>query len=290
MTEHVQNVNYCILAVRDLERAKDRFALMGFTLTPRGRHPHRGTGNYCVMFADNYVELLGVVHGEGHEPLVEAQLAKGEGVGGIAFDTNDVRAAHAQLVGRGVQAAEPFQAQRDLELKTGPVSVRFEIVRIGSESTPYLSTFLCKHLDSPVVYHPDFLTHANGATGIDEFTIVVPRLDDIALRYERVFGSGKARTTLDSVIVDTGNCNLRFVTAAQVALLLPQGGPSAVLPHVARIVFRVGALGRVADLLRQASIPATEPAAGRLVVGADHGYGVAIEFTAVGRGVAAGGS
>jgi len=279
MAEHIRNVNHCILAVRDLEVARARFASLGFTLTPRGRHPHRGTGNYCVMFPDNYVELLGVIHKDGHEPLVEKQLAKGEGIGGLAFDTDDVKRAFEQMTSRGVEAAEPFQAQRDIELETGPVSVRFQIVRIGADSSPYLSTFLCRHLDAGIVYRPDFLHHDNGVTTINEFIVVVPELLGVAERYERLFGEGKTRSSPEETVVNTGNCDIRFVTAARAARLVPVGQPAGPLPQVVRIVFRADVPDRVADHARRLAIPVSRSEAGGVLIGSDHGFGVALEFT-----------
>src|SRR5258707_6639147 len=54
-------IDHVLIAVADLDRARLAWERLGFTLTPRGRHLQQGTGNYCVMFARDYIELLGVV-------------------------------------------------------------------------------------------------------------------------------------------------------------------------------------------------------------------------------------
>jgi hypothetical protein len=183
------------------------------------------------------------------------------------------------MTSRGVEAAAPFQAQRDLELETGPVSVRFQIVRIGADSSPYLSTFLCRHLDAGVVYRPDFLQHDNGVSTINEFTVVVPGLPGVAERYERLFGAGTARSSPEETVVNTGNCDIRFVTPTRAVQLVPAGQPVASLPQVVRIVFRTNVPDRVADDARRLAIPVSRPVADSVLIGADHGFGVALEFT-----------
>ena len=59
--EAIGGLDHVLVGVRDLEAARRAWARLGFTLTPRGRHIGWGTANYCIMFAREYVELLGIV-------------------------------------------------------------------------------------------------------------------------------------------------------------------------------------------------------------------------------------
>ena len=61
MRSGLAGIDHVVLGVRDLERARMGWTRLGFTLTPRGRHLGQGTANYCIMFARDYVELLGFV-------------------------------------------------------------------------------------------------------------------------------------------------------------------------------------------------------------------------------------
>ena len=47
----VDGIDHLVLCVRDLERARDLYRRLGFTLTPPARHPF-GTGNSLVQFEE----------------------------------------------------------------------------------------------------------------------------------------------------------------------------------------------------------------------------------------------
>ena len=64
------------MATADLEAARRTFAGLGFTVTPRGRHVGWGTGNYCIMFPGNYIELLGIVDADRFTNNLETHLAE----------------------------------------------------------------------------------------------------------------------------------------------------------------------------------------------------------------------
>ena len=61
MRNGIAGIDHVIIGVRDLERARMGWTRLGFTLTPRGRHLGQETANYCIMFARDYLELLGFV-------------------------------------------------------------------------------------------------------------------------------------------------------------------------------------------------------------------------------------
>ena len=61
MPQPLSGIDHVIVGVDDLERARIAWTRLGFTLTPRGRHLQKGTGNYCIMFERDYLELMGVV-------------------------------------------------------------------------------------------------------------------------------------------------------------------------------------------------------------------------------------
>ena len=79
MANGIAGIDHVIVGVRDLEHARMGWTRLGFTLTPRGRHLGQGTANYCIMFARDYLELLGVVERDEHAQRLEAFLARREG-------------------------------------------------------------------------------------------------------------------------------------------------------------------------------------------------------------------
>ena len=95
MANHIAGIDHAIVGVRDLEQARATFQRLGFCTTPLGRHLGRGTGEHCLVFADDHVELCGIVDpAEGSESL-ERFLAAGEGLWALALRSADPHATHA---------------------------------------------------------------------------------------------------------------------------------------------------------------------------------------------------
>ena len=87
MANHIAGIDHAIVGVRDLEQARASFERLGFRTTPFARHLGRGTGEHCLMFADDHVALCGIVDpAEGSEAL-ERFLAAGEGLWTLALRT-----------------------------------------------------------------------------------------------------------------------------------------------------------------------------------------------------------
>src|ERR1700704_6469635 len=55
----MRKFDHLVLAANGLDRQRDFYARMGFTLTPRARHPF-GTANSLVQLQGNFLELLSV--------------------------------------------------------------------------------------------------------------------------------------------------------------------------------------------------------------------------------------
>jgi len=104
----IAGIDHLIVGVRDLEQARLGWSRLGFTLSPRGRHIGQGTANYCIMFANDYVELLGIVDPNDFVQRLDMFLAQREGLMAAAFAPagapEDVRAA---LLGRELHPSEP---------------------------------------------------------------------------------------------------------------------------------------------------------------------------------------
>ena len=85
MRRHIRGIDHAVILVRDLDRARDTYARMGFTLTPRGYHS-LGSQNHCIMFGRDYIELMALPA----TPPAAFQyfadfLTRGEGVGALAL-------------------------------------------------------------------------------------------------------------------------------------------------------------------------------------------------------------
>ena len=53
-------IDHVLIAVRDLKDTADVFNNLGFTVTPEGLHPGRGSRNRLVVFENDYLELISI--------------------------------------------------------------------------------------------------------------------------------------------------------------------------------------------------------------------------------------
>src|SRR3990172_8864219 len=119
MRKHVHGIDHVVFAVRDLDCARDTFARMGFTVTPRGLHS-LGSQNHCVMFADTYLELLWLPPELKARPFIAEFLSRGgEGIAAVALKTDSAREAREELQAAGLDPTEPIDFSRPVELPGG---------------------------------------------------------------------------------------------------------------------------------------------------------------------------
>jgi hypothetical protein len=57
----IGSLDHPVIAAGDLDAARVSYERLGFTVPPRGSHVEWGTGNLCIMFPDDYLEIRGIV-------------------------------------------------------------------------------------------------------------------------------------------------------------------------------------------------------------------------------------
>src|SRR5439155_8963216 len=189
MRNGIAGVDHVIIGVRDLERARMGWTRLGFTLTPRGRHLGQGTANYCIMFARDYLELLGFVERDDYAHRLEAFLARREGAMSLAFAPRETaEEAAAALAKLGLHPSEPRALGRQLELPEGTVVPRFSLLTLPPAETPDLDCFVCGQLTPELMRRPEWLDHSNGAVGLRAVYVVVAETAPLLPAYDRLFG------------------------------------------------------------------------------------------------------
>jgi len=209
---HLIGIDHTLVGVRDLEAARERWQRMGFTVTPRGRHIGWGTGNYCVMFDEGYVELLGIVNPDEFSNNLDRFLEDREGLMGLAFATDDATACVAELRAAGIAGDGPKDLKRLLELPEGTVTPEFSLVYLPADATPALSAFVCRHRMPHLVRRPAWLRHDNSARTLLGMTIATERPRDLMPAYRKLFGERSAIADATAMLVDTGMGRLVFAT------------------------------------------------------------------------------
>jgi catechol 2,3-dioxygenase-like lactoylglutathione lyase family enzyme len=165
--KHILGLDHVVVTVRDLDASARQWQSLGFTVSPRGTHsPILGSGNYTIMFGDDYVELLGILAETEHNKPTRDFLREREGIERAAFTTDDAAAGAAELQSRGLEALGPVHFGRPVDLPNGGKGeARFNVFRWPLDENPgSLRIFACQHLTRETVWIPELQSHANGAS------------------------------------------------------------------------------------------------------------------------------
>lgn len=156
-------VDHLVALVPDLEAAGAAFRAAGFTTTPLAHHSAAmGTANICVMFANGYLELMGIVTETEANAGWRSLLAQGPGLRGVAFESQDIAATHQALEEAGL-APEPV---RHFARNVPEGELRFSITRLSREITPGLQCLYCQHHTRDLLWLPHLMQHDNQAVAM----------------------------------------------------------------------------------------------------------------------------
>ena len=216
-------LDHVLIAVRDLNRAVRSFQdNLGFSVTPEGVHPGRGSHNRLVVFGPEYLELIAVRDlSQGlFRPNILPFLESREGLFLFAMGTDDVDGRYLDLQRRGVAINEPVDGTR--QAVEGAAAYSWRQAEIAPDETPGSQTFFIQHHQtfSERYSKPSELTkHANGITGIHHLTLAVWDAEAAAARWQQVFGldafpaEDLRSKGVRRVRLDLNNCYLDFVSA-----------------------------------------------------------------------------
>jgi len=282
MGNGIAGIDHIIVGVRDLEHARMVWTRLGFTLSPRGRHIGQGTTNYCIMFASDYIELLGIVDPNDFVQRLDAFLARREGVMAAAFGPDlppeELRAA---LLRRQLHPSEPRALGRQLELPEGTVVPRFSLISLPSEETPGLDSFICAHLTPELMRRPEWLDHPNGAVGLESIHVLVENTAMLLEAYDRLFGIPQVTTTDAVVCVHVGHHRILLSTPDDFLTMHPtlRLDPDFPLPGIVSVELGVAGVEHTADYLTQWQIAWDEMPDGSLVVPTSEANGAILFFS-----------
>jgi catechol 2,3-dioxygenase-like lactoylglutathione lyase family enzyme len=207
----IDGLDHVIIGVADLEEAHRRWQRLGFTVTPRGRHKGWGTANYCTMFRDGYVELLGVVDPAEYTYGLDRFLVDhGEGLIGLAYETADAARTVDGLTGLGLAGDPPRALSRLLELPEGTVEPEFRLVHPEPRDALGGGAFVVQHLTPAMIRRADWLDHPNGARRLALVTVAVADPAAVAETWRRVVGPASVAEDADGATVRVGTGVVHF--------------------------------------------------------------------------------
>lgn len=190
MRHGLTGLDHPVIGVRDLAAARLAFERLGFIVPPRGRHPAWGTGNWCIQFPTDYLEVRGVLtatDASANRDLT-AFLARRQGLMGVAFGTTAAVGSHASLAAAGLGPQPVRTLTREFELPEGSVPVSFELCFLPREATPALGhVVICGHLTPERLRRPEWLRHPNGACGVAGLVSCAPDPERVVAAWRRLF-------------------------------------------------------------------------------------------------------
>lgn len=282
MADGIAGIDHVIIGVRDLEAARGNWLRLGFTPTPRGRHIGQGTGNYCIMFGPNYLELLGIVDPAEGAHRLAGFLAQREGPMGLAFaPAGSPEAVREALLRRGCHPSEPRPLGRRIELPEGDSVPRFSLLALPPEEAPGLDSFICCHLTPELMRRPEWLAHANGVLALNAIHVLVAETGSLLPAYDRLLGMPQVTTTDAVAAVHVGGQRIVFSTADDFLTMhpgldLPADLP---LPAIVSLELAVGRLRQTADHLARGGVAFHERPDKSLAVGPGEVNGAILIFT-----------
>jgi catechol 2,3-dioxygenase-like lactoylglutathione lyase family enzyme len=210
--KHILGLDHAVVAVRDLDAAAAAWQRLGFTLSPRGTHSaHLGSGNYTIVFGEDYIELLGILNETEHNQPTVAFLKSREGIERTAFTTDDAAAGLAELKARGLAGGGPLSFSRPVDLPDGAKGeAAFNIFTWPPDEAPAgLRIFACQHLTRDTVWIPALQRHANGAQRLVRIEIVANAPKDAAAHLSRLIDQ-PVEPVADGFLVASGGRRAAF--------------------------------------------------------------------------------
>lgn len=276
-TPGIAGLDHAVIAVRDLDAARETFTRMGFSLAPRGLHS-TASSNHNIMLGQDYFELLQVPQTNPLQAYYHEFLRRQEGLAALALTGTDLQAALPALTREGFLPSTPLDFSRKVASGSRTGTARFRLANLASDSTPGALLFICQHFTRELVWLPELQRHANGATGLAAVAFVAEKVAYLAGVYGRVFGAWPERID-EGLKVETGSAPFAFCTRQSLQERLREVIlPERAAPHAAALFIRVAERAVAGRVLREGGFSPKRMSDGSWAIDAPAAHGVAMVF------------
>jgi catechol 2,3-dioxygenase-like lactoylglutathione lyase family enzyme len=282
----IDNVNHVGIAVRDLADTVRRFEAIGFQLTPYSPHSAawkpgeavqpQGSGNRCVMFGSDYLEILASEDPGRPAARITNFLKRHQGAHIICFNTEDPQAVEQRLQSEGIATSGVIPLQREIDTPLGVRTAKFARIQFAPEHSPEGYIQAARHLTPENIYQPRYIRHPNGCTSLHRTVVVTDTLDAFADKYRKYTGIAPIAHTGSVDFYFPLGTRLTIIDVKHATALLP-GTLFPPIPGIAAVSFRTPDLAAQRTRLQDNGFAFSE-AIGRLVVPAEQASGVAVMF------------
>jgi hypothetical protein len=282
-----RGIDHLVLAVRHLDRARDTYRRLGFTLTPEAWHPF-GTKNSLVQFDDQFLELVAVGDAAVIPRATESFfsfaafnrdfLVEREGLSMLVLRSHDTNVTHAELATAGLRTYDPVPFERTARGPDGSErKVAFTMDFVSDPRIADAGFFTCQHHHPENFWRTEFQRHANGARRIESVIMVADDPAAYGAFLAGFAGVDEPVATPEGLLVETGAGRIEVLTPAAASAVLGgriEGG------NPRFVAYRIGTedLARAAAAIRAGGIGLAER--GRLlVVPAPEAFGASVLFS-----------
>jgi catechol 2,3-dioxygenase-like lactoylglutathione lyase family enzyme len=286
-----RGIDHLVIAVRALDGARSLYERLGFTLTPKARHPF-GTENSLAQLEGCFLELLGL-----HDPrdipvpkpgefsfarFNQRYLARREGLSMLVLESADAEADALAFAKAGLQSYLPFEFGREARQPDGSTArVGFRLAFATDPDVPEAGFFACQQLAPEYFWKPDYQRHANTARTITEVVMIAEKPKEHGDFFEGFTGVSVHQTPAGLMLKTPRGCIAVIAPGAALERWGAAIDPVAFdTPRFAAFAIGVDDLDAAENRLDEGAVAHTKRD-GRLVVPADEAMGVAVAFEAV---------
>jgi hypothetical protein len=280
----IELIDHPVIAARDLDAARMSFERLGFVVPPRGSHVEWGTGNLCIMFPDDYVEIRGIIDASRFTMHLDEHLdAYGEGLMGVAFGVPDIERSHAEMLKNGVAAGALQRLSRNFEHPEGWTQPSFKLC--APEATDIeglMHVVVIQHLTPELLRRPEFLAHANTCIGVNAMSGTIYEKRRVAEKLRRLLGEGAVKEDIDGVraVLHSGQrLELLMAEAYERKYGAIAESPEPQTPRLGAMTLRVASVDGLRDALGERGVEFDDYAQGVVRVSAEHACGATLLFT-----------
>ncbi len=209
MKKNHLGIDHPLVAVRDMDKASEDFARIGFFINPRHHHPW-GTDNHLLMFPENFIELISIYDdskldlknekGFAFGRFISDSIERREGISLVALHSEDARQDHQLMNERGVENQGIVDFRRVAHRPDGTEEEAVvSLVMLVNSSCPPVSNFFCHQHKPHLVWVKEWMNHPNGANGIAAVSYIADNPADFLPRFAGIYG--EEAVTLDSDIL-----------------------------------------------------------------------------------------
>lgn len=271
----INGIGHVAVAVRDVEKARETYARLGFSLTALGRNAALLTAGHSIPFADgDSLELLGLEGTHVATAPAAALLKEREGAAILGLKADDARAVWAELASAGLSGGDVV----DAAVVGGAQDVRLSLSPVAASATPGACAMACQTHGRDALWRTETMVHENTAQGLAAVIVTAADVDGVAGAYGRLFGtepaphaSARVVTTGTAPIVVATPESLRWTWGDDPLLDLPA-------PRLAGVVVRVAARDAAQQALQKSKFPAMG-SDGIFRVSSVHAHGVMLALT-----------